>query len=231
MRSRKGIFVTGTDTGVGKTVITAGITGALKRKGIDVGVMKPIATGDSSDVDFIIETCKIHDKKELINPVFFKLPLAPLVASEIEGCEVDIEKIVACYKELADAHETVIVEGIGGIAVPIKKNFLVSDLVKIFNLPLLIVARAGLGTINHTLLTVEFARRSGIEISGIVINFYNEKNADIAEKTNPEVIERLTGIKIMGIVPFDEEIERRVVEVVGKRVDVNSLFYNGAAQI
>ncbi len=210
MKDKRGIFITGTDTGVGKTVVAAGLAAALKAKGIDVGVMKPIQSGcrrhreklRPTDSLFLIKAAGIKDDLDLITPYRLFHPLAPSVASEIEKVEIDIKKIIDAYDKLSELHDLVIVEGIGGLLVPIKKNYFVFDLIRDLSIPIIIVARAGLGTINHTLLTVEYARSQGIKIIGIIINNTAGKRAGLAEDTNSEVIGKLSGLPILGIIPY-----------------------------
>ena len=206
---KKGIFITGTDTGVGKTVVAAGLAVALKTKGIDVGVMKPIQSGCKKkrekliplDSLFLIKATGVRDALDLVTPYRLFHPLAPSVAAKIETVEIDTKKIIDAYNRLLELHDIVIVEGIGGLLVPIKKDYFITDLIRDLSIPVIIVARAGLGTINHTLLTVKYASSQGIEIMGIVINNAVEKRAGLVEKTNPEVIRKLSGIPVLGIIP------------------------------
>ncbi|MEK6589104.1 MAG: dethiobiotin synthase, partial [Nitrospinota bacterium] len=201
----KGIFITGTDTGVGKTVVSAGLALSLKHKGLDVGVMKPIQSGGREDMEFLIKASGVKDEIELINPCYFKKPLAPLTASEIEGIRIDITTIKNAFEELCKRHEIVIIEGIGGILVPLNEDYFVSDLILELNIPAIIVSSPGLGTINHTILTIRHAKEIGIEIAGIIFNkskrVVRQVHHSLAEKTNPSIIERLSGIPILGTLP------------------------------
>jgi len=221
----KGIFVTGTDTEVGKTIISGGLAAALKADGVDVGVMKPIATGGqlsgpchrggkakiiSEDAVFLKHAAQVDDALELINPICLRHPLAPSVAAEMEGLSIDLQKIDAAFDSLCQKHEFVIVEGVGGLAVPIQGNMLVADMARRFHLPLLIVARPNLGTINHTVLTVAFARLFNLEIRGIVLNGLQRETAGIVEETNPAEIARLTDLPILGVVPFDGRLRQKM---------------------
>src|SRR3990167_2155347 len=147
----KGIFITGMDTGVGKTVVTAGLVLSLKHKGLDVGIMKPIQSGGRGDTEFLIKVSGVNDEIELINPYYLKKPLAPLTASEIEGVKIDITAIKNAFEELSRRHDIVIVEGIGGLLVPLTEDYFVSDLILELDIPVIVVSRVGLGTINHTL--------------------------------------------------------------------------------
>ncbi|MBI3354284.1 MAG: dethiobiotin synthase [Nitrospirae bacterium] len=212
----KGIFITGTDTGVGKTIVAGGLACALMREGLDIGVMKPIQTGCvvkkngnliAPDTEFLIRMSGVKDKINLVTPYCFKEPLAPSAAAEAEGNEIDIEKIISAYNLLTEMHDSIIVEGAGGILVPIWKDFLFIDIIKRLSIPIIIVARMGLGTINHTLMTVRCARSAGIEIIGIIFNHTNNIKDGIAEKTNPNIIKRLCNIPILGIIPFIDKLK------------------------
>ena len=205
----KGIFIVGTDTGVGKTVVVAGIAGALFRQGIDVGVMKPISAGVREDAPFLMKSVSSTDPIDLVNPVHLRLPLAPYVAAKLLRKRIDLENLDRAFKILSKRHEFLIVEGAGGLLVPIKKNFLMIDLVKRFKLPVLIVARATLGTINHTLLTVQALRTRRIQIAGILLNGLEAKHRDLAVRTNPQILKEFARVPIVGILPRLEGIDVR----------------------
>ena len=210
-----GIFITGTDTEIGKTVVAGGLAAALKAAGVNVGVMKPIASGGiehkrrivSEDAIFLKRAAQVGDGLDLINPICLRHPLAPSVAAEIEGVSIDLRQVDEAFAQLCQRHEFIVVEGIGGIAVPICEEVLVAHIAQRFQLPLLIVARPNLGTINHTALTVEFARFYSLEICGIVLNASQEESKGLAEETNPKELERLTHVPILGTVPFDERLQ------------------------
>jgi len=192
-----GIFVTGTDTGCGKTYVTILLAEYFTKQGIDVGVMKPIAAGPRAENDAILlkKKLKLKDPITLINPIHFKHPLAPYPASKMEKKKVNINKILSAYKKLSTRHKLILVEGIGGVLVPVSKNIFIVDLIQILGLPTIIVARAGLGTINHTLLTVEALKKRKIKILGIILNGFRGK--EISEKTNARIIEELSGIPVI----------------------------------
>ncbi len=228
MKPENGIFITATDTEVGKTVISFLLAACLKRKKIKVGVMKPVASGSYDDAKFLKKASGADDDLKTINPIYFKKPLAPLSASRIEKKKIDLNKIFKAYNHLAKKYDFLIVEGIGGILVPLKPNFLVADLIKKLNLPVIIVARPNLGTINHTLLTVNAAKNYGLKIKGIIIN-YAQKPASIykkrlAEKTAPNIIEEISGISILGIVPFFDK-DNLAAAIFEKYADVKKIIY------
>ncbi len=213
----RGIFITGTDTGVGKTVVSAGLAMVLKGRGMRVGVMKPIATGCigdngrlvSSDAVYLFEAAE-NEYAPLTSPVRFRNPVAPSIASLYEQKEVDLEAIRKAYKELQKHYDYLIIEGIGGILVPLKKNFLVANLIREMELPIVIVSHVSLGAINHTLLTVDSALIRGFLIKGIIFNRAPLVNYSLAELTNPRVIHELTGLPVLGTLPeiIDVDVER-----------------------
>jgi dethiobiotin synthetase len=197
-----GLFITGTDTGVGKTFVTSLVARHFRGEGLDVGVMKPISTGPAAENDavWLKKVLKLSDPLELINPIRLKHPLAPYPASKIENRKLKIGTIFQAYKKLCALHDLVLVEGIGGVMVPIKKDYLVIDLIKDFSLPTIIVARPKLGTINHTLLTIEALKKRRVNIFGIIINGYTGK--DLSEKTNASVITEISGVPILTKIPW-----------------------------
>lgn len=198
----KAVFVTGTDTGVGKTFVAAGLAAALRRRGVDVGVMKPVATGRSGDARALIRASGSRDSLKLINPVHLKAPLSPHLAAKLESKRVDVRVIERAFKALLTRHEGVIVEGAGGLLVPIRDGFTFADLAKRLRLPLLIVARDTLGTINHTSLTVEAARARGLKVLGVVVNRTKSGRPDLAERLNPAAIAEATGVPVLAVLPW-----------------------------
>jgi len=215
VKPARGIFVTGTDTGVGKTVVAAGLAAALIQSGHDVGVMKPVATGGvrrreglmSEDAEFLAHVADAPEPMRVISPVVLAEPLAPTVAARRAGVTIDLDAIRAAFDEIAAAHQLVIVEGIGGLLVPITEGYRVADLAAEFDLPLVVVARPGLGTINHTLLTVEVARSRGLDLLGIIINGLDADAAGVAEETNPAELAHEADLPILTVVPHDAETD------------------------
>ncbi len=213
---KKQIFITGTDTGVGKTTVSEALAFLLKEKGFKVGYFKPVETGCEKRCEDAYTLSKIteQDLDEIIC-YSFKEPLAPLVAERLENKKIKIEEIVERFHKLKEKYDYLIVEGAGGILVPIteekNKIYTYLDLLKILNIPSLIISRAGLGTINHTALTIEVIKNKGIEIKGIIMNGFS-KNLDIAQKTNPHVIEEMTNVPVIAKIlksenPFEESIK------------------------
>ena len=208
----KGIFITGTDTGVGKTFVAVGLINALKEKGFNVCPMKPVETGCRTkkgklipeDTMSLIKASGIKEAIDVINPYRFKHPLAPSVAAELERKSIKKEKIFSAYNYLSKKYDITIVEGAGGIMAPLYKKYLFLDFISALNLPIIIVSRPGLGTINHTLLTISAAKGRGVNILGVVINYAAKTKTGIAEKTNPEIIKRLGGVPVIGIVLYSK---------------------------
>jgi len=228
----KGYFVTGTDTGVGKTAITAGIAGSLRNLGVNVGVMKPIATGyqqktgyKSSDVTILAEAAGIKDPEDLINPVFLPIPTSPYDASKLLSVPIDMPLILTKFKKLLSLHDVILIEGIGGIMTPITKNFFVADMIKAMAIETIIVTRATLGTLNHTVMTCKMCKDYDIKVKGLVINNFDEKGSP-AEKSAPTTLYELTGINIIGIIPFIKDLNQidKMIEMVSKKIDVHSLI-------
>jgi len=214
----KGFFVTGTDTGVGKTEVAAYLARMFSRRGLKVGVMKPIATGVKKTCeDALILKKSIASKAPLssINPVSFRLPLAPFVAARLENKKVDIKGIQKKFDALKKENDIAIVEGIGGVMVPLskkgKKIFYVLDMIKEMKLPVIIVSNPGLGTINHTLMTISVLRARKIKIAGIIFNDAYCFKKDISVKTNPGAIEALSGVKILGAMSYNSKSGKRRV--------------------
>jgi dethiobiotin synthetase len=199
------IFITGTDTSVGKTIVTCGIALFLKEIGINVGVMKPISTGGipSQDAMFLKRIINIKDSINFINPICFKTPVAPYVAERLENKKIEIKKILNSYKKLLKLHDIILIEGIGGIFVPIKPNYFVIDLIKEFDTPTIVISRAGLGTINHTLLTINALKEYKINVIGIILNGY--KGDDISENTNKFVIEKFSKIPVLANIKYNKK--------------------------
>jgi dethiobiotin synthetase len=211
---KAGLFITGTDTGVGKTLIAGAIAKILIDKGRKVGVFKPIATGCKHTWDGLISIdtwflawCANSDLSlSTITPLGYRTPAAPIVSTARDGHAIDFGKIAAAYKNVCQNSDIVIVEGIGGVRVPLTEQFDLLDLAVEFALPVVIVARPTLGTINHTLMTIDCVRAAKLKIAGIVVNGYNATESTVAEDTAPEVIAKCSGEKILAVVPYDETV-------------------------
>ncbi len=204
------LFITGTDTGVGKTTFSALLAKFLKEKGINVGYFKPVETGcqpKCHDVNMLSEiTGQPLDEMIVYR---FKNPLSPLAASYIEDKKVEIGKLVDRFNQLKDKYDVLLVEGAGGILVPItegkNKIYTYRDFLSILKIPVVIVARAGLGTINHTALTSEALKN--FQIAGLAFNFDKDYKNDVSVKNNIGVVKKMTGIDNTITIPFMENLQ------------------------
>jgi dethiobiotin synthetase len=205
-----GIFITGTDTGVGKTLVSAGLIKLLQKQGLNPGYFKPVASGGlktpqglmAPDVNFVLNSTGLNDPPALVNPVCLVPPLAPITAAELTDVTWRLPSILTPFQILQKAHPFMVVEGVGGILVPLKKNFLVTDLMAKMGLPVLVVARPSLGTINHTLMTITLLKQRGLTVSGFLFNGQKGRPG-LAERTAPQVISTFSGAPFWGSVPFD----------------------------
>lgn len=210
-----GLFITATDTGVGKTLVAGAIEKLLADDGIKVAPFKPIATGCrktgsglvSTDAEFLAKFSNVELSLDIINPVRYETPASPMVSAIQENRPVNFDDIAQAYKEICRKSNFVIVEGIGGVRVPLTENVDVLDLAKEFALPVIIVARAGLGTINHTLLTIDAVRKARLTLAGVIICNYNTKTDDIAEKTAERTIIKCGNIDVMATIPNDPDVD------------------------
>jgi dethiobiotin synthetase len=217
-----GIFITGTDTGVGKTYVAKGIAWTFRRDGIDVGVMKPAETGCRrrsgqlipSDAINLMKATGVRDPLDLVNPYRFSKPLAPSVASELAGKTINPARIVNSFQILSRRHDFMIVEGAGGIMVPLSGKYLYLDLAAALHLPVVIVARPGLGTINHTLLTISALKKRRLRIVGVIMNYAKDWKKGPAEKTSMSIIEEISGARLLGIVRYGSDDFDKIVDAI-----------------
>ncbi len=228
----KSYFITATDTGVGKTTVTSALAACIQKLGINVGVMKPVATGfaqktgfKSSDVSILYHAAKVNDPEDEINPIFMPLPVSPYDAGKVLDLKFDKKIILEKFAKLQGKHNMMLVEGIGGILTPLSRDYFVADLIKEMNLETIIITRSTLGTLNHTMMTVNTCRARKITITGIIINNYDE-NGGPAEKTAPATLHEITGIPILGVLPFVKDYENTatMIPYVEKNIDLKSLI-------
>ena len=200
----RALLVTGTDTSVGKTVVAGGLALGFRKLGMEPGVFKPAesgVTGDPPDGLFLRKCSGTKRPLKEIVPYILKEPLAPAVAAEMERVNIDMAVIQGLFRSWEQEHPVTVVEGAGGLLVPLAGTFTYADLAKLLAIPLLIVARPSLGTIKHTLLTVQAARAIGLRMLGVVISGYPQKPG-AAEKTSPRVIEEMGGVEVLDLVPL-----------------------------
>lgn len=227
----RGIFITGTDTGVGKTMTTAILACTLRQQGWRVGVMKPAETGCEerdgclvgADASFLQALSGCEAPVEIVNPYRFREPVAPAVAAEREGGAIDLQHIAACYAQLAAEYDLVLVEGAGGLLVPLTedKNYL--DLCALLDIPLIVVARNVLGTINHTALTITVAAQR-CRVLGIVLNTLEPQHSDSSQASNIDSLRRWGRAPLLGVTPYTREQTAKVLARLGTGIDVATML-------
>lgn len=190
------LFLTGTDTGVGKTHAAVGILRLLKAEGIRCVGMKPICCGDRADAESLLAVSSEGATLDEINPIWLKTPAAPLIAAEIEGVRINRGLLLERLRNLQERFDYVLVEGVGGWLVPIEADYFVADLAGEMQLPIAVVALNRLGCLNHTLLTVRNILASGGRCAGIVLNT-PARAQDVAEETNRRILERIAGVPVV----------------------------------
>ena len=219
---KKAIFVTGTDTGVGKTIVAAVIARLLRNRGISVGVMKPVTSGCveveerlvSEDAELLSWASSVDRSDPDIAPYLLREALAPSVAAERDKVRIEFATIGAAFDRLAARHDFIIVEGAGGLMVPLAGGLLTADLINHLDLPIIVVARPDLGTINHTLLTTFSAKQLGIGVAGVIINNY-PATPDSAAEYAPHLLGSLSGAPLLGVFPHvDGNDQHFMVETI-----------------
>jgi dethiobiotin synthetase len=191
------LFITGTDTGVGKTHIAARLLHLLRASGIRRAGMKPICCGDRRDAEALLAAGSDGVAIDEVNPVWLKTPAAPLVGTLMEKVTIDIEEILSAFHSLQQRVEHVIVEGTGGWLVPIRSDYLVSDLAAAMKLPVLVVAQNRLGCLNHAALTVRSVATDQLRCAGLVLNSTEADATDIAALTNADVLKGILRVQLL----------------------------------
>jgi len=213
---RRAVFITGTDTEIGKTVVSAAIIHTLQEKNISCGVMKPIQCG-GDDIQILKEVSQINEPPSLINPYSFSKPFSPHLASKLEKRKIDLEKIYRSYLTLKEKYQVLVVEGAGGLLVPISKDLFMVDLIKRLNIGIIIVVGLRVGAINHSLLTIEIAKKYGLEIIGLIFNQNQQEISPISKEDSPLIISKLSQTKILGMIPYLEVLEKKGNQELTKR--------------
>ena len=221
------IFVTGTDTDVGKTIATASIARALYLANRTVGVMKPMASGVTDgvgeDARLLIAAAHTTDSVDIVCPVRMRTPVAPAVAAEKEGVSIDVNKLISGANDINKRYDDTLVEGVGGWVVPITKSCTLEDFAKKLNWPVLIIARAGLGTINHTSLTIRAIKSAGLPILGVVLVHTTKGIDDPSVKTNAEEIKKITNTEVLFTIPYIEGVDIEHLNETAKFVNIEAL--------
>ena len=223
------LFITGTDTDVGKTYVTAGLAASFYEMGIDIGVMKPFAAGTaqkkgfkSKDVEILSNNAHVNDPENLVNPQFFPIPASPYTAWKKLKIKPKIATILSSFKKLSKLHNTILVEGMGGVMTPILKDYFIADLIKEMKIPTIIVTRTKVGTVNHTLMTVMMCKKYKIPIKGIIINNFDD-GYPINQLTKD--LENLTGVKVLGSIPFIKDMSNAsLYGIFKKNLDLELLL-------
>jgi len=208
----RGLFITGTDTDVGKTFVTAAMTRQLRAEGVSVGVYKPACSGALRDDDGQPRWADVENHfqalggefaREKICPQCFEAPAAPPVAARLEHRIIDPSLITSGHEWWRDRVDLLLVEGVGGWLCPLTETSSIADFAEECGWPIVIVSSCVLGTLNHTLLTIEAIRQRDLPIAGIILNQHQPPADSIAERTNPEELAKLTDVPILALVEFD----------------------------
>jgi dethiobiotin synthetase len=205
----RGLFVTGTDTGVGKSIVAASVCAVLAAHGQRVAAFKPVVTGLAEpagafppDHELLATAAAGGQTPAEVAPYRYDPPLSPHLAAELAGETIEPARLLTLARALAAEHDLLVAEGVGGLLVPITPGYLVRDLARDLSLPVVIAARTGLGTINHTLLTIEAARAVGLDVAGVVMTPWPVEPARI-ERSNRSTVERLAGVPVSGLGPVE----------------------------
>jgi dethiobiotin synthetase len=221
----KGFFITGTDTGVGKTIIAGALIKVLCHLGVKTGAMKPVESGCvregeiliPSDGMFLKQMAQMQEPVTQVSPCCFESPLAPLAASELEQRSVSVTAIKKAFYNFYTNYDAVIVEGIGGLMVPLKTDYFVVDLAKEIGLPLIVVTKPGLGSINHVMLTVNYALKEGLQVAGIIIDYSLPPENSLAEETNPPLLKQICPAPLIGIFPYLRNRDENIIEKTAQK--------------
>ncbi len=224
----KSFFITGTDTDVGKTVITAGIARALSNLKANVGVMKPFAASDQQitkvqDTDILAKAARVNDSTEIITPQYFEIPASPYTASQNLDKKVNLEIVLQSFQKLCKKYKILLVEGMGGIMTPILENYFIVNLIKEMNSEAIIVTRTKIGSINHTIMTIRMCQQLQIPIKGIVINNFDIEGYVASELKRD--LEGLTKIPVLGIVPRIDNLDaENVAQIITSEINLEQFI-------
>ena len=229
----KGIFITGTDTNIGKTLISASLTWKLANNYNDICIMKPFATSNkifskkynSKDLFLLLKSIHLKENTSDLNPYFYTIPASPYMATKLLKVKpLDIKTVVKKFNCLAEKYDFLIVEGIGGIYVPLTKKYKLIDFIKLTKLPVIIVTTPKIGTVNHTLLTIEACKKYDIPIKGLIFNKMPSSPSDV-EKATPKFINELTNIPILGIIPIIKNLKynKMTFKSVAEKISWNEI--------
>ena len=226
----KPLFVTATDTDIGKTYVCAGLAYALKKSGIDVGIMKPFACGikqkigfSSNDLTILTNAAMVDDAEDIINPFFFPISASPYTAAKNLGVKIDIEHVMECFRKLDEIHDIVLVEGIGGIMTPILKDYAIIDLIKDLMANTIIVTSSKIGTVNHTVLTCNMCKNMSIPIKGLIINNFDSTGYPIPELERD--LSALTDLPVLCSLPHMKKFNlSNYSALIQEKMDISDLI-------
>ena len=226
----KPLFITATDTDVGKTYVCAGLAHSLKKLDINVGIMKPFACGvkqktgfSSNDLSILSDAANVRDPEEFVNPFFFPIPTSPYTAAKNLGVKIDIKHVMKCFRKLNKIHDIILVEGIGGIMTPILKDYAIIDLIKDLNVNTIIVTSSKLGTINHTIMTCNMCKNMKIPVKGLIINNFDSVGYPISELERD--LSALTDLPVLCSLPHLTKFNlTNFSEMIASQVDISTLI-------
>ena len=225
----KPLFITSTDTDIGKTCVCAGIAHSLKKLNVDVGIMKPFACGvkqktgfSSNDLTILSNAAMVNDVEDLLNPFFFPIPASPYTAAKNFDVKIDIEHVIECFRKLDKIHDIMLVEGIGGIMTPILKDYAIIDLIKDLDANTIIVTSSKIGTVNHTVLTCNICKNMNIPIKGLIINNFDSTGYPIPELERDLSV--LTDLPVLCSLPHMKKFNlSKYSDLIQEKVDVSTL--------
>lgn len=236
----KAIGITATDTDMGKTVVCSALAAAIYKRGYKTGVFKPAASGCiknekneliSTDAIFLMQGAGMDfSKQKEVVPYVLEKALAPAEASRLAGIKIEKELMLKAGERMIQNNELTIVEGVGGITAPLTNNYLVKDFFKDLNVPIIVVVKPVLGSVNHAVLTVEYAKNHGLNVLGFIINAWDEKEAGVLEKSNLYYYENLTKLPILGKLPrFEDKFlenfnQSDLAKIVEKNIDLDKII-------
>lgn len=205
------IAITGTNTDIGKTFVTCALAREIKNRGINVGVFKPFCSGSRDDAEKLIDAAKVTDTIEDVNPFYFSQPLAPYHALKLSNEKIDLKKCFDAYDVLRQNHDLLLVEGAGGILVPIDKSpngkiYSFIDLFADMACDIIIVASRELGTINHSWLTAKACKEAGLNVKGFIFNDATPVEEKEPALSNPEIISECSSVQTLGIVKYNDKL-------------------------
>jgi len=226
----KPLFITATDTDIGKTYVCAGLAHSLKKLDIDVGIMKPFACGvkqktgfSSNDLTILSKAAMVNDAEELLNPFFFPIPASPYTAAKNLGVKIDINYLMKCFRKLDKIHDVMLVEGIGGIMTPILKDYAIIDLIKDLEANTIIVTSSKIGTINHTIMTCNMCKNMKIPVKGLIINNFDSTGYPMSDLERD--LSALTDLPVLCSLPHMQKFNLNdYAKMIENKMDLLSLI-------